>query len=269
MKKAVISCSVFYKELLDLIGDEQEVRIEFLPQGLHDIPDCSQMKGKIQAKIDQIEAEEDYDYIILAYGFCSGGVEDLQAEKANLVVPMVHDCIPLLLGEQDIKGNSESSRTFYLSRGWIDCSGDTYKSYLAMTDQMEQWVDKFEQYQQEDEDTMVEWPDLAQYNTTRIYDQDMAEYISYQCLKSYQMITLIDNNNLAPIHYQYAQEMYSFIDQILEKNDGQGLGYKEVEGSLEFLKKLIYFDKLDETEREELFLITPPQEPLRLERHVI
>ncbi|MCK8817844.1 DUF1638 domain-containing protein [Natroniella sulfidigena] len=269
MKKAIISCSVFYKELLDLIGDQEEITIEFLPQGLHDIPDCSKMKGKIQTKIDQLEEEEDYDYIILAYGFCSGGVEGLQAEKANLVIPIVHDCIPLLLGNKNAKGNLENSRTFYLSRGWIDCSGDTYKHYLAMTEQMEQWIDRFKEYQQEDEDAMVEWPDLDQYNTTRSYDQDTAEYISYQCLKSYEMITLIDNDNLAPIHYQYAQEMHGFIDQILAENNEQGLGYQEVEGSLEFLRELIYFEQLDEAEREELFLITPPQQPLQLEEHII
>ncbi|WP_408954423.1 DUF1638 domain-containing protein [Natroniella sp. ANB-PHB2] len=268
MKKVVISCSVFYKELLDLTGDEQ-ITIEFLPQGLHDIPDCSKMKDQIQAKIDQVEAQKDYDYIILAYGFCSGGVEGLQTEKASLVVPIVHDCIPLLLGQKDIKDDLDSNRTFYLSRGWIDCSGDTYKHYLAMTDQIEQWIDRFEQYQKEDEDALVEWPDLDQYNIIRSYDQDTAEYISYQCLKGYQMIALIDNDKLAPIHYQYAQQMHNFIEDILIRNGGQKLDYKEVEGSLEFLKKLLYFDQLDKTEREELFLITPSKKPLQLEKYII
>ncbi len=93
-KIAIISCQVLYQEILDVVN-EQEIRVEFLPQGLHNLPDETDMRGEIQAKIDELEIKG-YDLIILGYGYCSGGIEGLTAAQAKLVVPVIDDCIPLL-----------------------------------------------------------------------------------------------------------------------------------------------------------------------------
>ncbi|MFW5891019.1 MAG: DUF1638 domain-containing protein, partial [bacterium] len=79
MKKAIIACKALYPEIINLIQDLDNIRLEFLPQKLHNLADSMKMRNKIQEKIDQLEEDNNYDYIILGYGLCSKGVEGLKA----------------------------------------------------------------------------------------------------------------------------------------------------------------------------------------------
>ncbi len=270
IKKAVVACKVFYQEILEIVEehDYQNITVEFLPQGLHNKPDSTQMKDRIQEKIDELEEREDFDYIILAYGYCSGGVEGLKTSRAKLVVPKVHDCIPLLLGEEEAgeeveaeagagsgdgagdgveagagtganEGNN-SDKTYFLSRGWIDCGGDVYKQHLHLTDSMQDWLDRFAAFQQENERAEIDWQEDDSYHFKRKYSEEDAEFISFECLKGYEAVVLIDNDNLASIHREYAQEKYKFVDRLLEKYRGRGIEYEEVKGDLGFLAELLF-----------------------------
>ncbi len=314
IKKAVVACKVFYQEILEIIEKHgyQNITVEFLPQGLHNKPDSSQMKDKIQDKIDELEEREDFDYIILAYGYCSGGVEGLKTRRAKLVVPKVHDCIPLLLGEEEAgeeiaaeagagsgdgagdgveagagtgvganEGNN-SDKTYFLSRGWIDCGGDVYKQHLHLTDSMQDWLDRFAAFQQENEQAAVDWQEDDSYHFKRKYSEDDAEFISFECLKGYEAVVLIDNDNLAPIHRDYAREKYEFVDGLLEKHRGRGIEYQEVKGDLSFLADLLFpenhsgegsgagtDEETDTGEGTDDLLIFSPGEELKLRKHLL
>ncbi len=269
MKKAILGCSVFYDELQQVTEDHNDITLKLLPQGLHDMPDETRMQEKLQQGIDELESSDDFDRIILAYGFCSGGVEGIEAENAELVIPMMHDCIPLLSGSQQAEGRVDGSATYYLSRGWIDCGGDTYRQHLAMTGELDRWVERFREYEQNDSRALVEWPEIDQYQDPNQYGEEMAEQISFQCMKSYEAIVLIDNGNLERIHYDYAEEMHEFIDDLLRRNRGKGLEFKVREGDLSLLKKLVFLERYSDAEAEDLALITPPATPLRLEEKII
>ncbi len=269
MNKAILACSVFYEEIEQLTSQDDEVIVKLMPQGLHDLPDEMRMQEKIQTGIDELEAEYDLEYIFMAYGFCSGGVEGLTTKQAELVIPKFHDCIPLLLGDKNAGGKLENTGTYFLSRGWIDCGGDTYKQHLSMTEDLGGWIEKFKKYEREAETAVVEWYDMDMYNKGKNYGQEMAEEISFQCLKGYDTIVLIDNNNLEPIHYEYAEEMYEELNEILQKYREEGLEYKIKDGDLSLLDELIHFESLPDPKQQELVHRNPPGQPLRLEKRLI
>jgi len=273
MKKAILACRVFYREILDIIEkkDLENITVEFLPQGLHDKPDSSKMQEKIQDKIDELEERDDFDYIILAYGYCSGGVEGLKTDRAKLVIPAVHDCIPLLLGEasetKDYEGRTED-RSYFLSRGWIDCGGDVYKQHLYMTDTIQDWLDRFKSYQENNDRAVVDWQENDSFKYRRKFSQEDAEYISFECLKGYESVVLIDNENLAPIHREYAEEKYNFVDGLLEKYRGEGIEYKIVEGDLCFLTALLFPENLEDEKQNEILIFSPGEE-LKLRKQLL
>jgi hypothetical protein len=91
--------------------------VTLLDQGLHRTPDrLRQQLGEILVGVEQHHAPR---HIVLVYGYCGGGLEQLCTKRAELVVPLVHDCIPLLLGRDSLPSLGEGG-TFYLSAGWID-----------------------------------------------------------------------------------------------------------------------------------------------------
>src|SRR5262249_55435793 len=58
MKLKLISCEVLYREMCAVIArSPNEVDVEFLPKGLHDIG-CSSMRKRLQDAIDKVDAEQ-------------------------------------------------------------------------------------------------------------------------------------------------------------------------------------------------------------------
>ena len=259
-KRAIIACQVFYREVLDIV-DEQEMRVEFLPQGLHNLPDETDMKEEIQAKIDQLEAEG-YELIILGYGYCSGGIEGLTTAQAKLIVPVTDDCISLLTGQLGSEFCREA--TYYLSRGWIDCGGDPYKQYLFLTNQEGNWKKRFREYENQNKNALVEWYKHPEYRSNQDYDEETARYIIYECLKGYDSIKLIDNGNLAPIHFDYAEKMHKFCSGILKEYGTASLDYQVVSGQLKFLEKLFTISSQAEIEKSDRLKLFSPKNPVEI-----
>jgi hypothetical protein len=72
------------------------IDIELIERGLHNEPD--KLNVSIQSHIDQAE-NRGYGAILLGYGLCGNGTAGLKARSTQLVIPCVHDCISLLLGD--------------------------------------------------------------------------------------------------------------------------------------------------------------------------
>ena len=156
----------------------------FLRQGLHDTPDL--LRTELQKVIDKVELEQAPDEILLGYGFCGRGLYGVTSKKATLILPKVHDCIPLLLGDgPDIKTRPpEYAKTYWLSPGWIESS---LKYYIAERDGRYQGY--IESYGQDSADYLMDleksW--LDNYNSTcftywdELYSEDLlkkAHFIS-------------------------------------------------------------------------------------------
>jgi hypothetical protein len=84
--------------------------------GLHLHPD--KLRAELQRLLDDSPG---YEAIILAFGLCGGAVRDLKTPHSPLIIPRVHDCIPLLLGSREAFQccSAEETGTFYMSCGWI------------------------------------------------------------------------------------------------------------------------------------------------------
>lgn len=115
MTVKIIACEVMKEELLG-IKPKETVNYEFISMGLHLHP--KKLNCELQRIIDRSPG---YDKIILAFGLCGGAARDLTASDSLLIIPRVHDCIPILLGskEKHKEFSQEEKGTIYLSYGWM------------------------------------------------------------------------------------------------------------------------------------------------------
>ena len=155
----MIACEILYREacfcaaLCDNIID-----ITFMQKGLHDIG-SEKMSLKLQAEIDQVDPEK-YDAILLCYGLCNNGVQNLHG-NIPIIIPRAHDCITLLLGSKEkyTEYFQENPGTFFKSPGWIERdvnpgeAEDGVMSQLGLQKSYEEYV---EQYGEENADYIME-----------------------------------------------------------------------------------------------------------------
>lgn len=124
-KPVLIACEVMRAELELLVEKHAcEVSLLFLEQMLHETPE--KLRAELQKAVDGLEGDPQArpSEILLGYGLCGRGLSGVRARRATMILPRVHDCIPLLLGvDQDASGEySQSGGTYWLSPGWLGCS---------------------------------------------------------------------------------------------------------------------------------------------------
>ncbi len=122
MKFKLISCEIFFREMEFLLEQTpQQIDVEFLQKGLHDIPP-DEMTQRIQAQVDAASEEGYYDAILLGYGLCNNGLVGLTARDTPLILPRAHDCITLFLGSREkYKTYFDANLgTYFLTTGWIE-----------------------------------------------------------------------------------------------------------------------------------------------------
>jgi hypothetical protein len=117
---AVIACGVIEAEVRHFTAGCTHIReMVFLPQGLHD--DAVRMQRELQAAINQAEANPAVEAVVLVYGLCSRGVENLRHARCPLVIARAHDCVTLFLGDKDrfAAYSREKPGTYWFNPGWI------------------------------------------------------------------------------------------------------------------------------------------------------
>jgi len=111
----VIACEVMREELLR-VPRSPTVSLKFLSMGLHVSP--SRLRSVLR---NELELVRDASQVVLGFGLCGAATEGLNALHVPIIVPRVHDCIPLLLGHTQIDGKPQLEKgTFYLSGGWME-----------------------------------------------------------------------------------------------------------------------------------------------------
>jgi hypothetical protein len=116
---AIVTCAVLEDEVRHFLrGLEHVVRVEVLPQGLHNDP--PKLRRELQAVVARVEADPNVEAIVLGYGLCSRGVEEVITQRVPMIIARAHDCITLLLGSR--KAYSEyvaaNPGTYWYSPGW-------------------------------------------------------------------------------------------------------------------------------------------------------
>ncbi len=112
----LICCDVFREELR-ILGVPPNYDVEYLAMGLHYHP------NKLHQELDRVlDGARGYSLVILGFGLCGGSLKGIRAPGCPVVIPRVHDCLPVLLGsrkEYD-RLQREFKGTFYFSGGWVE-----------------------------------------------------------------------------------------------------------------------------------------------------
>lgn len=148
-----------------------------------------------------INASKQYDAILLGYGLCSRAVIGLQAAlHQKLIIPRIDDCIGISMG----------SRNCYYKE--FPAHPGTY--YFT-----EGWVEAAED------------PLKIYYEILEKYDEETAEWTTRDNLKHYERTVFIQNSDSGEDEAKaYAQKFAAFFK----------LSYEEMNGSLDYLRKLIF-----------------------------
>lgn len=116
---ALIACEVFQSEI-DLLagGAEHIVEKRLMEIGLHDRPD--EMRAILQEAVVEMDARDDIEAIVLAYGLCGLGTAGLRAGRHPLVIPRAHDCITMFLGSKERYAERQSAcpGCYHYTPGW-------------------------------------------------------------------------------------------------------------------------------------------------------
>lgn len=118
----ILACEVLKPEMETLAREmENPPEMIFLSQRLHDYPD--KLRQGIQEKIDEIEnTRPDVDEIALGYGLCGKGLTGVTSRRVKLVLPRLHDCIPLYWASTPILWRhlpAKAQHTGSAPAGWI------------------------------------------------------------------------------------------------------------------------------------------------------
>jgi hypothetical protein len=193
-KRHLISCEVFRDEL-EAVAPPEMART-YLPQGLHRAP--GKMPAAVQEVVDGLPA--DVGLVLLGYGLCSNGVVDVTARTAPVIMPLVHDCIALLLGSRERYEVEVQAcaGTYYITPGWVKYGTTSLTCYKT------EYLPK--------------------------YGEEDARYIAQELLGNYTRVVLV-NHGVGDIELGRAH-VQEFA-KVFELEPG------EIPGSLDYLRRLV------------------------------
>ena len=116
---ALLACQVFEREIaLYADGASHIAETRYFEVGLHDRSD--KLRETLQSALDALDAREDIDAIVLAYGLCGCGTAGLAAHRHKFVIPRAHDCIAVFMGSKERYAEQQRScpSCYYYTPGW-------------------------------------------------------------------------------------------------------------------------------------------------------
>lgn len=229
MRLKLISCEIFFREMCAVAArSPNQVDVEFLPKGLHDIGSAG-MLTRVADAVDRVDTSQ-YDAIALGYGLCNNGIAGLVAPAIPLVVPRAHDCITLFFGSRDRYLEYFNSRpgTYFMTTGWIERgqdAGELRQSSIYHQAGMDMSYDEL----------------VAKYG------EDNARYLwdtLCDTLRNYKQLTFIEMG---------IEPDDRFEQQTRAKAQDRGWEYEKVVGDMGLIRRLV-----DGPWDESDFLVIPP-----------
>jgi hypothetical protein len=181
-----IACEVLARPLyLAAAISRNVVDIQMLRRGLHNTP--KDLQSNLQAQIDAADGKG-YQAVLLGYGLCGNGAAGLRARSIPLVIPRVHDCIGLLLGDpaRYRQQYDQTPGTYWYTQDFMErTDGDSKFTAMGATsdDEMQNQYDFYvAKYGKEKADYLVEvmgsWQ--SRYERAAFIDLGLADASQYE-----------------------------------------------------------------------------------------
>lgn len=124
MNYTVIACETLRDELT-LASNKTGCQhtVIWVESDYHIDPD--KLRSKLQEEIDALE---NVDGILFAYGCCGNGLVGLRASSADLIIPKTDDCISMVLSQPG-KKYQRHKQTYFLTKGWMESSKSIVNEY--------------------------------------------------------------------------------------------------------------------------------------------
>jgi Protein of unknown function (DUF1638) len=195
-KTHLIACQTVWEEMQSFVPEGMS--FQEVDMGLHTYPE--RLRVELQRLIDAVGPER--DTILLGFGLCSNAVVGLKSEFQRLVIPRVHDCVPMFLGSRaafDAQAEAELG-TYYLTKGFIEWRNEDFNNVLS--------------YERLDEK----------------YGRKKADRILGMMLKNYTRLALINTGNYGLGNYrEVAKEAARRLN----------LRFEEIQGANDLIRKLV------------------------------
>ena len=210
-----LACEVFKGVVCLPVSSEPR----FLDAGLHATP--KKLHNSVQEQIDVISEPS---IIVLGYGLCGNGLNNIHAGKHTLIIPKMDDCIAMFMGGREVfrEEFAKDSGTYYLTKGWLQ----------------------------------AETHPLAEYHRhLQKYDKDIADYVMDQQYRHYHRLLFVAHSQADLDGYRpIALEVAEFCQR-------WDMQYEEYLGTEEFLSQL---EKtlIAPEQTDEYFIIIQPGETL-------
>ena len=172
-KLSVIACEVIEPEVRHFIRDNPQVReLIIIPLALHEDP--SRLQQELQRAVHRAETNPEVEAIVLVFGLCGRGVENLRHERCPIILARAHDCVTLFLGDKERYAAyvKENPGTYWYNPGFI--RGRTIPGPEREARLREEYSRKFDA---EDVDFLIEQDraGLAHYNRAAYVSLDLAD----------------------------------------------------------------------------------------------
>lgn len=220
----ILACQVFQHWLEQFLPPDWAEHLTFFDYGLHAVP--KNLHQTVQNSIDSLEQPST---IVLGYGLCGNGLDNIQAGKHFLLIPRTDDCIALLLGSYQAYRNEieREPGTYYLSKGWLEAGSNPLVESQALE---------------------------------KKYGAETAAWLMDTQYHHYRRLMMVARNQAELETYRaQAQEVAEFCSR-------WGMRYEEILGSDEYVQRLVALAvalkqtgvlPADEAKRGD-FLIIPP-----------